>query len=70
MTYASDTVRICFHQLPTEKQLEYSRMEETLARHGQQLRIEAVTQYGNVLEVVVRVTEHLNSLLSSDDGLK
>lgn len=70
MTYASDVVRICFHQLPTEKQVEYSRMEETLAKHGQRLRIEAVTHYGNVLEVVIRVTENLESLLGPGDSLK
>ena len=58
MTFASEAVRLLFHQLPTEEQLNYSNLEERLAAQGSQLRVEAVMRYERVLEVVVRITNH------------
>lgn len=58
MTFASDTTRLLFHQLPTPTQVQFTELEERLAEQQQRLHVEAVRQDGNTLEVVVRITEH------------
>lgn len=55
MTYASDTVRMLFHQLPTETQVEYSDMEARLAKRSQRLHIDGVMRHGQHSEVVIRI---------------
>lgn len=65
MTFASDAVRFIFHKLPTEKQHWYSDWEATLAKRGQRLHIDAVMQFENTLEVVVRITEEFHRSASS-----
>lgn len=62
MTFVSETVRMLFHQLPTEKQVEYAKWEIRLAERQQSLQIEAVMQHGLCLEVVVRVSENTNDI--------
>lgn len=57
MTFATDTARLLFHQLPTEKQVEYTEWETKLARAGQRIQIEAVMRFGSVLEIVVRISD-------------
>ena len=56
MTFASATVRILYHQLPTETQVRYADMENRLAGCGQRLQIEGVMQHDNILEIVIRIT--------------
>lgn len=69
MTFASDTVRILYHQLPTVKQVAISDMEERLAARRQRLHIDAVMQYGNISEVVVRITfDYQLSSLAADSS--
>lgn len=60
MTFASEAVRILYHQLPTDTQVRFTDMEETMAEYKQQLKIEAVMQYDRSLEVVIRITEKSN----------
>ncbi len=57
MTFASDLVQGIYHELPTETQLLYSRMEDKLAMSGQQLHIESVMADERILEVVVRIRQ-------------
>lgn len=57
MTFASDTVRMLFHQLPTETQVHYSDWEAQLAKRQRRLHVDAVMQHGPHLEVVIRITE-------------
>lgn len=56
MTFASDTVRFLYHQLPAERQVEFLALENKCAKHGQMLHIDGVMQFENVLEVLVRIT--------------
>ena len=57
MTFASEEVRLAFHSLPTELQVEMSRMEERFAAQGSGLFIADVVQWDNgVSEVVIRIT--------------
>lgn len=58
MTFASDTARFLFHQLPTAKQMEYAKLEDQLAERCQQLQVEAVMQFNSVLEIVIRITDN------------
>jgi hypothetical protein len=60
MTFASETVRLLFHQLPTTTQLNYERLEHRLADDGQSISIESINRYERILEVVVRITEDLD----------
>ncbi len=59
MTFASETVRMLYHQLPTETQVWYADWEADMAKRRRYLHIDAVMQQGNALEVVVRIAEHL-----------
>lgn len=56
MTYASDTVRFLFHQLPTGQQLEFMDMEERLSKRQQQLHIDGVMTWDGHSEVVIRIS--------------
>ena len=56
MTFASEEVRMAFHQLPTQTQVEYTEMENRFADRGSGLHIEAVNHHADCLEVVVRVS--------------
>ena len=56
MTFASETVRLLFHQLPTVRQVEFSEMEERLAKRLQRLHIDGVMSEGHVSEVLIRIT--------------
>lgn len=57
MTFSSETVRILFHKLPTETQVQYAEWEDRSAKRGQALHIEAVMQWEQVSEVIIRITE-------------
>lgn len=56
MTFTSETVRLLFHMLPTGSQVLYAEMEEGLAKRGQKLHIDAVMQFDNVSEVIIRIS--------------
>lgn len=56
MIFASEDVRMLFHQLPTSRQVEFTDMEESLARRGQRLHIDSVLAHDGCLEVVIRVS--------------
>ncbi len=60
MTFASEACRTLFHRLPTDRQVEYSRLEESLSMDGKALHVESVMANENRLEVVVRISEKLN----------
>ncbi len=68
MTFASDTVRLLFHQLPTERQVEFSDWEADIARRGRRLHIDAVMHEANVLEVCVRITSDYNGNAGTGDS--
>jgi len=59
MTFASEAVRMLFHQLPTEVQVDYTDWENRLADRGQSLRIEGVMNYDRSLEIIIRITENI-----------
>jgi hypothetical protein len=61
MTFVSETVRILFHQLPTETQMQYVKLSERFSERGAALCIEAVCRHERILEVVVRVGEYLET---------
>lgn len=57
MTFASETARFLFHQLPTERQVELSVMEDGLATHGQcLLQCDSVMTFDGRSEVLIRIT--------------
>ncbi len=60
MTFATDTARLLFHQLPTEIQVNYTEWEAKLAVKQQLMQIDAVMRFGSVLEVSLRITENLD----------
>lgn len=66
MTFASDVARSIYHSLPTQVQVDYSRLEEFLANTGKQLHVESVMSAMDQLEVVVRVREEID--LSASAG--
>lgn len=68
MTFVSETVRILFHQLPTAKQVEYAEWEDRLAIRQQRLQIEGVMHYGTISEVVIRITDQLDTLIGVDSN--
>ncbi len=59
MTFATDTVRSAFHQLPAQVQLDYVRLEEQLAKDEKFLRIDGVVRHGFDLEIIIRISEEL-----------
>ena len=61
MTFASETVRMLYHQLPTETQVWYADWEAELARRQCYLHIDAVMRSGTALEVVVRIAENFQA---------
>ena len=61
MTFVSESVRLLYHQLPTTKQVEFSELEKRLARNGQYLQVEGVMTFDKHLEVVIRITDDLES---------
>lgn len=58
MTFASEAVRMAFHQLPTQTQVEYTDLEDRLADRSQRLHIDAVVQTDSYLEVVIRIAQN------------
>lgn len=60
MTFASDVARSIYHSLPTQVQVDYSRLEEFLANSGKQLHVESVMTAMEQLEVVVRVRQEID----------
>lgn len=58
MTFASETVRILYHQLPTATQVMYEEWENRLAAKRCSLHVDAVMQYDRVSEVMIRITEN------------
>lgn len=60
MTFANDLVRMLYHKLPTEQQVQYSRLEEFLANSGKVLHVDCVMQLDHELELVIRVREQLD----------
>ena len=61
MTFATETARILFHQLPLDKQVEYSEWERRLATKNQMIQIDSVMRFGHVLEVVIRITDKIET---------
>ncbi len=57
MTFASDTVRQLFHELPTATQVMYSDMEQRLAKQQRRIHIDAVMRNNTILEVIIRIFE-------------
>lgn len=58
MTFASDEVRLAFHQLPTATQVEYVDWEASLAKRGRLIHVISVSHAGNILDVSVRISEN------------
>ena len=56
MTFASETTRFLFHQLPTEVQVQYTDMEHRLAKYQQALCIDGVMTYDHTSEVLIRIS--------------
>lgn len=61
MLFRSEVARELFHELPTDTQVEFARLEELLANCGKILYVEAVMRGERSLEVVVRVCQQLDS---------
>jgi hypothetical protein len=59
MTFATENVRILFHQLPAETQLNYQKLEKRLAKSGDSLNIEGIIRHERILEVILRITTDL-----------
>lgn len=69
MTYASQTVRFLFHQLPTERQLDFMDMEERLAKRQQLLHIDGVMTFDGCSEVVIRISfDYKSNSLAGNSG--
>ena len=60
MTFASETVRILFHQLPTERQVTLSDLEADLLKKGLKVHVDAVMHFGVHSEIVIRVLNDFN----------
>lgn len=61
MTFASESVRILYHQLPTETQVFYADWEHRLARRSARLHIDNVIDTSTISEVVIRITENFKA---------
>lgn len=61
MTFRTESVRILYHQLPTETQVEYAEMEERFAKRGQGIAVEDVLFHENGLEIVIRITQQFQT---------
>lgn len=57
MRFANDLVRQKFHELPTDTQLQYVRLDETLAKVEKVVMIESVMHDENILEMIIRISE-------------
>lgn len=55
MTFGSETVQLLFHELPTDVQVDYLRLEEQLANAGKFMHVDAVMAWDNKLEVIIRI---------------
>ncbi len=60
MRFASELVRHLFHELPTDKQVEFSRLEQQLAEAGSLVQIDSVMPYDDKLDMVIRITGKLH----------
>lgn len=66
MTFASEEVRQAYHELPTETQLSYERVEWRFAELlGQSLHVDEIIRTENSLEVVIRIRAQFNSMTGS-----
>lgn len=61
MTFSSEVVRILFHQMPTEVQVQYAEMEVRMAKHGQTIRIDDVKINETCTEVTLRLGYNFKS---------
>lgn len=62
MIFLSEVARILFHQLPTEVQVRYAKLEDQLAEQQISLTIVCVQCLGERLEVTVRIGEQLSDV--------
>lgn len=60
MTFASELTRLKFHELLTDEQLYFARLEERLAKTGMQFHIDSVMKDDKSLELVCRITGPLD----------
>lgn len=60
MRFASELVRHLFHELPTDKQVEISRLEQHLAEAGSLVQIDSVMPYEDKLDIVIRISGQLH----------
>lgn len=59
MIFESEEVRGKFHDLPTQKQFEWSQVEEYLSRFGMLIHIMQVNRHHEGSEVIVRIDDKL-----------
>lgn len=69
MIFASEPARNLFHALPTDTQLQYSRLSEHAAQSGRVLEVLGVMkdELTSRLEVIVRISEKLDLSPSHTD---
>ena len=60
MTFETELVRVNYHLLPTDKQLEYMKLEREMNSHGKHMHITAVMFDETRLEICFRVSEKLH----------
>lgn len=65
MTFSSELTRMIFHSLPTDTQLQFSRLESALTAQEMLMHIESVMGDGTKLELVARITGPFNNLGAS-----
>lgn len=62
MTFSSELTRMIYHSLPTDTQLQFSRLESVLTAQDMMLHVESVMGDGKVLELVARITGPFDNL--------
>lgn len=62
MTFHSELSKQLYYNLPAEKQVLYTRMEEMLADAGNHLHLLAVATDGSRLEIHVSISEQPHGL--------
>ena len=56
MTFATETVRMLYHQIPASQQDSLVNLDERCARDGNEVCIDAVSRFDNISEVILRIT--------------
>lgn len=69
MRFNGETVRILYHQIPTDKQLALCKVEETLAKDGIHMLVESVSLSETSGEISFRILFRSEHGASSDDIL-